>query len=43
MTDSEFYAQIQSEWFNEFKDAEVSKIFQYSYTHDEFFNLDVPF
>ena len=43
MTDSEFYAQIQSEWFCEFKDTEVSKIFQYTNIHDEFFDLDVPF
>jgi hypothetical protein len=43
MTTNEFFTAYQYQAFNEFVDAEVSKIFQCSYTHDEFFDLDVPF
>ena len=44
MTDSEFYKQIQLDWFNEFVDAERDKIFVDTNTHDEFFEFDdVPF
>ncbi len=44
MTDSEFYQQIQLDWFNEFVDAERDKIFVDADIHDEFFEFDdVPF
>lgn len=44
MTDSEFYAQIQEDWFHEFAGAELSDIFVCTDHHNEFFDLeDVPF
>jgi hypothetical protein len=44
MTDSEFYAQIQAEWFHEFKEHELSTNSVSTNVHDEFFLLeDVPF
>lgn len=44
MTEREFYQQIQSEWFYEFKDVELSKNFEDANTHREFFEFDdVPF
>ena len=44
MTDCEFYAQIQEDYFNEFVDAELSEKVVYVNHHDEFFEFDdVPF
>jgi hypothetical protein len=40
MTDSEFYAQIQEDYFQEFVDAELSQIFVCTNAHDEFFEFD---
>lgn len=44
MTEHEFYAQIQEDYFNEFAGSELSQIFVYTNGHDEFFEFDdVPF
>jgi hypothetical protein len=44
MTDTEFFAQIQEDWFHEFAGAELSEIFVCTNTHDEKFEFDdVPF
>ena len=44
MTDTEFFAQIQEDWYNEFAGAELSEIFVCSDAHDEIFEFDdVPF
>ena len=44
MTDSEFFAQIQEDWFHEFAGAELSDIFVCTDVHPEKFDLeDVPF
>jgi hypothetical protein len=44
MTDTEFFAQIQDDWFREFAGAELSEIFVCSDAHDEIFEFDdVPF
>ena len=44
MTEHEFYAQIQEDWFNEFAYDERDKIFLPTTTHDEFFTFDdVPY
>jgi hypothetical protein len=43
MTDSEFYRQIQEDWFHEFTGAELSDIFVCTNHHPENFDLeDVP-
>lgn len=44
MTESEFYRQIQEDWYNEFAGAQLSEIFVCTNPHDE--NLvfdDVPY
>jgi hypothetical protein len=44
MTEHEFYAQIQEDYFREFAGAELSEVFICTDTHDEFFEFDdVPF
>ena len=44
MTEHEFYAQIQEDYFQEFAGAELSEVFVDTNTHDEFFEFDdVPF
>jgi hypothetical protein len=44
MTEHEFYAQIQEDYFREFAGAELSEVFVCTDTHDEFFEFDdVPF
>ena len=44
MTDHEFYAQIQEDYFKEFVDAELSQIFVCINYHNEFFEFDdVPY
>ena len=44
MTDSEFFAQIQDDWYNEFAGAERHEIFVCTNPHDENFEFDdVPF
>ena len=44
MTEHEFYAQIQEDYFKEFAGAELSEIFVCTDIHDEFFEFDdVPF
>ena len=44
MADKEFFAQLQSEWFHEFKEQELSEIRSGNDTHIEFFVFeDVPF
>ncbi len=44
MTDSEFFTQIQDDWFHEFAGAERHEIFVCTHTHDENFEFDdVPF
>lgn len=44
MTDSEFFQQIQSDWFYEFKETELSKNLQSINTHREIFEFDdIPF
>ena len=44
MTEHEFYAQIQEDYFQEFAGAELSEIFVCTDIHDEFFEFDdVPF
>jgi hypothetical protein len=40
MTEQEFYAQIQEDWFNEFACDERDKIFLATHVHDEFFEFD---
>jgi hypothetical protein len=44
MTDREFFAQTQLEWYQEFVDQEVREIVQDTNTQAEFFEFDdVPF
>ena len=44
MTEHEFYAQIQEDYFQEFAGTELSEIFVCINAHDEFFEFDdVPF
>ena len=44
MTEHEFYAQIQEDYFHEFAGAELSEVFVVTDVHDEFFEFDdVPF
>ena len=44
MTEHEFYAQIQEDYFREFAGSELSEVFVCTDTHDEFFEFDdVPF
>ena len=44
MTEHEFYAQIQEDYFQEFAHTELSQIFVCTIAHDEFFEFDdVPF
>lgn len=44
MTDSEFFAQIQDDWYREFAGAELSEIFVGSDAHGENFEFDdVPY
>ena len=44
MTDHEFYAQIQEDYFREFAGAELSEVFVCTNDHDEFFEFDdVPY
>ena len=44
MTDSEFFAQIQDDYFHEFAGAELHEIFVGNDTHREIFEFDdVPF
>lgn len=44
MTEHEFYAQIQEDYFREFAGAELSEVFVVTDVHDEFFEFDdVPF
>jgi len=44
MTDHEFYAQIQEDYFREFAGADLSEVFVCTNDHDEFFEFDdVPF
>ena len=44
MTEHEFYAQIQEDYFNEFAGSELSQIFIVTDVHPEFFEFDdVPF
>ena len=40
MTEHEFYAQIQEDYFREFAGTELSEIFICTDTHDEFFEFD---
>ena len=44
MTEHEFYAQIQEDYYQEFAGAELSEIFVDTNTHPEFFEFDdIPF
>lgn len=44
MTNHEFYAQIQEDYYQEFAGAELSEIFIVTDVHPEFFEFDdVPF
>jgi hypothetical protein len=44
MTEQQFYAQIQEDYYNEFAGSELLEIFPYTDGHDEFFEFDdVPF
>jgi isopropylmalate/homocitrate/citramalate synthase len=44
MTEQEFYAQIQEDYFREFAGTELSEVFICTNDHDEFFEFDdVPF
>jgi len=44
MTEQEFYAQIQEDYYREFAGTELSEIFIVTDVHDEFFEFDdVPF
>jgi hypothetical protein len=44
MTEQEFYAQIQEDYYTEFAGSELSEIFIVTHIHDEFFEFDdVPF
>lgn len=44
MTDSEFFAQIQDDWFHEFAGAELSEIFVCTDAQVENFEFDdVPY
>ena len=43
MATAEFFTAYQYDAFCKFVDAQLCEIFQYSNTHDEFFDLDVPF
>ena len=44
MTDTEFYRQIQEDWYHEFAGAELSEIFVCTNAHAENFEFDdVPF
>jgi hypothetical protein len=44
MTEHEFYAQIQEDYYQEFAGTELSQIFVCVNYHDEFFEFDdVPF
>ena len=44
MTDTEFFRQIQEDWYNEFAGAELSEIFVCTDAHIENFEFDdVPF
>lgn len=44
MTEQEFYAQIQEDYFREFAGTELSEVFICTDTHDEFFEFDdVPY
>ena len=44
MTEHEFYAQIQEDYFREFAGAELSEVFVDTNIHPEFFEFDdVPF
>jgi hypothetical protein len=44
MTDTEFFRQIQDDWYHEFAGAELSEIFVGSNAHIEIFEFDdVPF
>ena len=44
MADNEFFRFDQEQWYQEFMDAEVSKIVNDTSVHNEFFDLeDVPF
>jgi hypothetical protein len=44
MTDAEFFAQIQEDWFHEFAGAELSEIFVCTNEQIEIFEFDdVPF
>ena len=44
MTEHEFYAQIQEDWFQEFAGTELSQIFVCTNDHPEFFEFDdVPY
>lgn len=44
MTDSEFFAQIQDDWFHEFAGAERHEIFIATIVQDENFEFDdIPF
>ena len=44
MTDTEFYRQIQEDWYNEFAGAELSEIFVCTNIHAENYEFDdVPF
>jgi hypothetical protein len=44
MTEHEFYAQIQEDYFREFAGVELSEVFVDTNTHPEFFEFDdVPF
>ena len=44
MTDAEFFAQIQEDYFHEFAGAELREIFVTTQVHREFFEFDdVPF
>ena len=44
MTDTEFYRQIQEDWYHEFAGAELSEIFVCTNPHHENYEFDdVPF
>ncbi len=44
MTEHEFYAQIQEDYFREFAGVELSEVFVDTNTHPEFFEFDdVPY
>ena len=40
MTDTEFFRQIQEDWFYEFAGAELSEIFVATSVHPEIFEFD---